>query len=920
MSASTAASELAPARRSGPGRTVLGLFAALAASGAAPPQAPLAAAIVEEVRAEWADGGSEPVPEEVLRLISVRPGDPYRPLAVRQSVKQIFALGRFRDVRVHAEGGGEKGVRVRFDLHPRPRLMGVLVRGVPLRQRAGFADLVTFAPGAAPPDPAVVEDRAETWLADRGYLGAQVSVLPVPEGRDFRLEVEVVPGPRARISSFEATGVEDSRGAELRRILRADPGQVWAEAEIVGRLPEVERRMREHGHLAASADLDFEPLDEESVHVGLSVAAGPAFELEIAGTALSERARGEVLETVEDLGSSPDALESARAELLGRLLEEGHPHAAVEIRESSDPEGTRVSIRFEARPGPRYVVGEVRTRGIPEALAGASAETIAPFRSGRPFREAEWEAAARTLRQVLGTSGYPQAETEADWAPDAESPGRALLTLVAESGPRVSIAAVRFEGGAPFGDEELEGVAGLEAGDPYSAEAVVGARENLLSFFRDRGFLEAGVTAEAPLEEPLGETFVRFRIRPGEIHTVGEIIVAGLEVTRESVVRDRLPVGPGDALGSDDLLEIRRRLAAMGTFSSVAVDLLEPEEAVTDRNLLIRVAEGPRTSIGYGAGYSEREQVRGELEWSRNNLFGRGHSGSLFGRISFRGSRMVATYRGADSPDGGGPVFVTAFREAQDRDSLDFVRSGVSLQVTRRLFGRDLFLRYDFTSSELFDVKIAPNRIDRNYADNLFLSKVSAAVVTDTRDDPADPRTGRFGIVDLEWSASILGSRAPYVKSLIQQFGYLPVSRSVVLAAGIRAGAAVTLGPDEPALLPLTERFFAGGATTHRGFRLDLAGPVDSGGYPLGGNLLLLGNLELRFPLFASLRAAIFSDHGGVQDEIASFRAGDLRHAVGAGLRYDTPLGPIRFDYGVRLGDVGDDRRWQWHFTIGHAF
>ncbi len=917
MSASTAASDPAAARirRLCAGGVGLALLAAPAAWS----QPFAAGAIVEEVRAEWADGGAEPVPGEVLRLISVRPGDPYRPLAVRQSVKQLFALGRFHDIRVRAEPGEGDGVRLRFDLHPRARLMGVVVRGVPLRQRAGFAGLVTFPPGSAPPEPVVIEDRTEAWLADRGYLAASVSVEPVPQGRDLRLEVNVTAGPRARIQSFEAVGVEDALEAELRRILRASPGQVWAEAEILDRLPDVERRMRERGHLAASAQLDFEPLDLEGVHVILQVAAGPVFRLEVVGSALPDRATQDVLEAMEETGWSADALESARAELLVRSRQEGHPHAAVEIRESGDPDGSTVTIRFEATPGPRYVVGDVSTPGVPAALAEAAADIVAPFRSGRPFREAEWDTAARGLERLLLASGYPQAEVRAGWAPDPGDRRLAALTLEVESGPQVTIASVRFEGGAPYSDEELRDIAGLAAGAPYSAESVVGARENLESFYRDRGFLEATVTVEAPLEPPAG-TDVRFRIRPGELHTVGEIIVAGLEITRESVVRNRLPVGPGDSLGRDDLLEIRRRLAAMGTFSSVEVDLLEPEEAVSDHNLLIRVVEGPRTSLGYGAGYSEREQVRGELEWSRTNLFGRDHSGSLFGRVSFRGSRLVATYRGADSPEGGGPVFLTAFREAQDRDSLDFVRSGVSLQVTRRVFGRDLFLRYDFTSSELFDVKIAPNRIDRNYADNLWLSKVSAAVVTDTRDDPVDPRTGRFGILDLEWSAGILGSRAPYVKSLVQQFAYVPIGGPVVLAAGVRVGAAVTRGADEPALLPLTERFFAGGATTHRGFRLDLAGPVDSGGYPLGGNLLLLGNLELRFPLFGDLRAALFSDHGGVHEEIGSFRVEDLRHAVGAGLRYDTPLGPIRFDYGIRLGDVGGDRRGQWHFTIGHAF
>jgi len=297
-----------------------------------------------------------------------------------------------------------------------------------------------------------------------------------------------------------------------------------------------------------------------------------------------------------------------------------------------------------------------------------------------------------------------------------------------------------------------------------------------------------------------------------------------------------------------------------------------------------------------------------------------GHTLSLFGRFSLKGTRMVATYRGAESVEGEIPIFVSAFRESQDRESLDFIRSGIGVQVTRRILGRNVFLRYDLTTSELFDLKINPIQIDRNFADNLWLSAVSASVVTDTRDDPVDPRRGRFGIVDVEWSSALLRSRAPFLKGLAQQYLFFPVGEAIVLAVSGRLGLAWTLGADQPALVPITERFFAGGATSLRGYKLDRAGPLDPSGYPVGGNMLIVGNLEVRFPIVGSLRGAVFSDHGGVYSEVNSFRLPDLGHNVGAGLRWNTPLGPLRFDYGVRLGDIGDAPRGQWHFTIGHAF
>lgn len=312
--------------------------------------------------------------------------------------------------------------------------------------------------------------------------------------------------------------------------------------------------------------------------------------------------------------------------------------------------------------------------------------------------------------------------------------------------------------------------------------------------------------------------------------------------------------------------------------------------------------------------------MRAEAEWTRHNLLGLNHTLSLFGRLSVKGNRLVASYRWAETVAREVPVFVSAYREQEDREAFDFVRTGVGIQVTRELLGRRLYLRYDFTTSELSDVRIEPSRIDRSFADDLGLSSISASMVTDTRDDPVTPVSGRFGLIDLEWSSAQLGSRAPFLKGFGQQFLYWPVGAGVVVAAAGRLGMSWTLGADEPALLPIIERFFAGGATTLRGFSLDRAGPLDGGGYPLGGNMLLIGNLEVRFPILRSLGGAVFSDHGGVYSEVSSFGIADLNHNVGAGLRWDTPLGPVRFDYGIRLGDIGAGSRRQWHFTIGHAF
>ena len=878
---------------------------------------------VDSVLVRWAGGANTPVPEEVSRLISVRPGMRLRPLMVRQSVKQVFALGRFRDVRVRYHAVAPGSVRLLFELDPIPRIARVGVSGAPPGEERGILEELRIETGGiVPGDLPVRTSAAEEHLRSRGYLNAEIAVRSIAAEADTALEVEVTPGDRARLASWETIGAAAELERELLTRLRIAPGDHWVEAEAVAGLPDVEARLREAGFLFGAADLDWRTTDTGDVHLVLSVAPGPAVQFDVVGFGdAAEEAADRVRSLSEDT-LSPDSIEAARQELLTELRRRGHRNAVITVEREDDSEGEQV-FRFLGEPGPAFVVGSVSVEGAPSELAEAAAAALGPLEPGRPYRDEEWEAVANALLRMLRQHGFFEADVlPIEPAPSVGSGDPAPLDVEVRivAGEAGIIRSVRFEGDTEFPEAELSRVAGIEPGAPYVVEALVSAREQLESFHRDRGYLEAIVEVEAPIAPPALAADAVFRIRAGSYSTVGEIIVAGLEATRDSLIRARLPFGEGDPLGSDVLLEARRRLVSLGIFRSVEVDLLEPEEAVAERNVLIRVEEAPRSSIGYGAGYSEREQVRGEGEWTRNNLFGRGHTLSLFGRFSLKGTRVVATYRGAENVEGEVPVFLSAFRESQDRESLDFIRSGVGVQVTRRVLGRNVYLRYDLTTSELFDLKISPNQIDRNFADNLWLSSVSASVVTDTRDDPVDPRRGRFGIVDLEWSSALLRSRAPFVKGFAQQYLFFPLGERIVLAAAGRLGLAWTHGADQPALVPITERFFAGGATTLRGFKLDRAGPLDPSGYPVGGNMLIVGNVEIRFPIFRSLRGAVFSDHGGVYREVTSFRVGDIGHNLGAGLRWITPLGPLRFDYGIRLREVGDAPRGQWHFTIGHAF
>jgi outer membrane protein insertion porin family len=482
----------------------------------------------------------------------------------------------------------------------------------------------------------------------------------------------------------------------------------------------------------------------------------------------------------------------------------------------------------------------------------------------------------------------------------------------------------------------------MDPADPFAASEVVAARERILTLYRNEGFRDAEVEARGSLDERGESALVNFVVREGERTRVDRVILAGLRVTKESAVRRLVTIEPGEPLSPLAIAETRQNLVGSGLFRSVDIEPLPPDPGTLRSDVLITVSEGPRTTFAYGFGYEEQQLARAEIEVTRRNLFGRNRSVSLFTRGSFRGARFITTYRQPDVFGFPVPAFVSFFAEEEDRSSFDYSRVGIGLQLSKRVsLDQNLFLRYRFDQTRVSQLQVDIDEIDRRFR-NTRISALSLASVTDRRDDPLNPRNGQFRILDVEWSANALGTEAPYLKGLAQQFFYFHMPRDMVAAVGLRLGMGQTYREDRDALLPIAERFFAGGATTLRGFSLDEASPkrkiplpngdvVD--GEPIGGNVLTLLNLELRFPVFGNLRGVVFSDNGNVYRRLQVIELLNWRYNMGFGFRYDTPFGPLRVDYGFKL-----DRRTvrsiecpdvltpckeslgRFHVSLGHAF
>ncbi len=855
-----------------------------------------------------------------LAAAGLAPGADLEAEAVRHAVELLFATRRYTDVRVEAATGAS-GVDLTVTLEPAPLLAGVRVEGWRLLSPDQAREVARLRQGEAL-WPARLERAGRDLalhLAGQGYLEARVTArAEAPQTGLGALAVfDVKPGRLARVGRLSLRDVDrDQAAPELESSLAPRPGRPFRRREGLEAAERLRRSLVEQGRWQAAVEMR-ETYDPGAARVDLEfrLRRGPFVRLVYQGAPPAASTRRTVERVLREAGASPDALEQGRDLLEAELRRAGHREPGLLARQEPGP-GT-LSLVYEIDPGPRATVARVEARGL-EALDPPLPLPTFLTQPGQPLQDALVEQDARRLQEALLTAGYGAARVEPDLP---EGGGHVPVVLRVRPGPRTLVAEAGLTLASPASLATPPPPLHLRPGQPYHESTLALDRAALLAAYRNGGYPAVEVEALVEPAEPQGVR-VHFEVRPGPRNEIGDVVVAGLEDTRERVVRRSLGLAAGQPLSPRALLEAQRRLAGLGLFGRVSVRELDPD-AGQRRSVLVEVDEARRTVLSYGLGYSELEGARGSVEWTRRNLFGLDRTLTLFGRYGTRGNRAFASFREPWLLGRSQELFLTAFREEENRESFSFIRFGGLAQTARSLAERtSLILRWSHQNTQLFRVEVPLDEIERQYQNSITFGP-SVTLIFDSRDDPLEPRRGRFVSADLQLSLPGLGGTR-FVRSYVQSAAFRGLGPRALLALGARLGLAATYGGEPAESLPLPDRFFAGGDYSVRGFKTDYVGPLEVGSsgdlVPTGGNALLLGNVELRFNLARGLTLATFLDTGNVYPLVGDLTLSDLRVSAGLGLRYRSPVGPLRLDWGYKLDRRAGESPSRLHVTIGHAF
>ena len=906
---------------------------------------------------------------ELGRVVDVRVGQPFAMRDVRETVLHLYALGRFEDVRVDAEahGAGIPGVDVHFDMTSAKPVNAIEFAGNARGPGIDDGQLRRAVTDRAGPSPPLTRSDelsriVEAALRTRGYLHAKATARAIPNGSNHTaLVFDLDPGARATIGTITVNGPDPAR-MELVEALKISSGEPYERDTLNTRIAKFLGDRRSKGYYEAKVNVTDEPVANETFNLAITVDPGPHVRVVFAG----DPAPGDRhdLVPVEREGSvDEDLLEDSTARIEDALKAQGYKDAmAPHERMTVDGE---LVITFRINRGQQYRIASAMIAGT-TAVPAAELPLSSRLREGQPFSQAIVNAQAALIEDVYVRAGFGGAKADVDTTmqPAASGYVPVVVTFKVREGIRTLVKSVNIIGNASIPTATLLDGLRLQPGRPYVNRSLAVDRDAILVKYLNAGYENATIDPKPELGRDRTSIDVTYSIREGPQVLIDHVLIAGSDKTDASIVEKQLQLHAGDPLSRDAVIDTQRRLQSLGLYRTVSISELRHGEE-NRRDLLVRVEEGPSREIIWGGGGELARRVeqsdtgptaeevfdvapRGSFQISWRNLFGTNRSTTVYSSLTLhpRGTaqqniteyRVVNTWREPkvfDTPIDG---LVTLTLEQQFRSSFNFKRASATAEATRRLSGSvSLVGTYQLQQTNVFDVTADQNLIDRVFP-NVRLSSFSLSVVRDTRDDSLNATRGQYFSAYGQLAAKALGGEVGFFKSFFRASAFRQVERArgTVLAGNVFLGLATGFTQIDPngnviRDLPQSERFYAGGDTTMRGFLLDQLGvqhippqandTIDPNGFPLGGNAEMLGNFEVRVPLRRWLEGHGFVDSGNVFKRVVDLDFREVRSAVGFGVVVQIPnLGPLRFDLGFKINPLPDESLTAFFITFGRAF
>jgi len=922
--------------------------------------------------------------KQYRQLIPIQPGERLSRAKILEAIAALRNTHRFDDVQVELRPEFDGGVRVAFILQPAFYVGLYQFPGAErfpyglLIQVSRFSSQEPYSPA----DIKKAQDALLTYFRQDGFFQSRVDAEVRPDETYGLANVnfKTTLGPRAKFGEVFIEGASPEEARRIQGFLRSfrarlrraavRPGRTYSQRTLRNATRQMESRLADNKHPIVQIKVTGASYNPQTnrADVTFSVDRSTLIQARVEGAQLSSRVERKLLPVHQESGLSPELIQEGRQNLLTHFRERGYFEAKVNTTvEEEDDEKTVV---YQISKGLRKRIKDIEFRGNTHFSHEQLRQHLTSGETRFLNRGRSDETGVRLLTAFYQSQGFSEVNITPEFVP---ANGRDLILVFdVNEGAQDIVEDLQIEGNTvPIARLAPDGLL-LGPGRPFSQSAMAQDKSKLVSSYLEMGYLTATLDQSSQALPSDPHRFqVLYEITEGPQVQTGRVVTLGRNRTEQALIdRDVAGIRPGAPVRQSELFVSESRLFARGVFDWSQVNLRRRIASQDQEDVIVKVHEAKRNNILYGLGFqltnrggnipSGRVTVpglptlllpstfvtneetfagpRASIQYTQTNVRGRAETvavGALYGPLErsaefdfinphFRWTNWRAVVEAAFDYNKQNPIFTS-------RQVLGTVQLERPLDAKKQ---QSLILRYSLSRLNLTNLEI-PELVPENDR-NTRLSTLSAVYIRDTRDNPVDAHKGTYVSFEVDENPRMLGSNTTFTRLLAQGAYYRELKPSWIWANSIRAGLLVPTNGED---IPISQRFFTGGGSTLRGFPLNGAGPQNAVPacnnpsdpstcslieVPIGGVQLLIVNSEFRIPLplRRGLGVVAFYDGGNVFDPSLSNQSFNLRYtnSVGLGIRYSTPIGPIRVDIGRNLNPVPGINPTQLFITLGQAF
>lgn len=924
---------------------------------------------------------------ELSAILPFGPGSTFREEELHAALQRLYATGHYLQIAIDAaEQPG--GVALRFLTTPAYFIGHVWINGVnapPNRgQLFGVAKLRLGNRFDSADTTEAIVSMKDLLLQNGFYnahIGSHVTYDSVTSQTAIRFDINT--GKRARFERPAITGdnvsteeiVDASRWQRLYGLLG---WQQVTEERVQSGMNNIRSYYDKRDLVQSQITLTREyNRATNTVKPMIHINTGPRVAVRVTGAKIRAAELKTLVPIFQERAIDTELLDEGGQKIEQFLQAEGYFGAEASYSVEKNNDGRTTTVTYTVVRGQRHrfvYLGISGNRYFPsEMLRERMYEIPAQFPrypNGR-FSLTYLQNDVDSIKGLYAANGFPQAKVTTRVVDDLDGvSGHVGVYFTVDEGLQILIADLSIEGTAPEDLAIIRRVLASTQGQPFSNASVALDRENALNYYYGRGYLAASFEYSVEPGYDANHVRLKYTITPGSRTYVREVIVSGLQTTRPDLVLHRIELKKGEPLSLLEQTDSQRRLYNLGIFARVNTALQNPDGEESYKNVLYDIDEASHYTLNVaagaqigriGGGATSLDNPAGTTGFApriavgitRENFLGLGQSIGLQTGLSTIEQKAALSWFIPQFVSNPNLSLTSAvlIDDTNDIRTYNARRREASLQLGQKV-SRAYTLQYRlvFRHVTLSDLKIDPLLVPLlAQPETIGLTEIS--LIEDKRDDPTDAHRGVYNTLDLSYAPGFLGSQIQFGRALFRNSTYHPFGRNFVFARSTQFG--IIEGAGAPGNIPLAERIYSGGSTSIRAFPDFQAGPRDLvTGFPLGGNALFINNLELRFPLYGdNLKAVIFHDAGNVYTSIndfsARFRQENLQdfnymvQDVGIGIRYRTPIGPIRADFsfspdaprffglkgteedyinGTATSTAQKINAFQFHISLGQAF